>query len=84
MREWGISQATAPAEMFDSMMFFGTPLVGDTDAVAAALFDLHRHGVDGAVLMLPDYIADQVTIAQHVMPRLRRLLADAAATAASV
>lgn len=75
MAEFGISSATAAQELFDSLMFLGTPLVGDVDQVAAILADLHLGGLDGAVFMFPDYIDDQVVMARQVMPRVRHILA---------
>lgn len=75
--EFGIRGGSTPEEMFDQLMFFGTPLVGDAEHVADVLFDLAQNEVDGAVLMLPDYIDDQIWMAQHVLPRLSERL-DAA------
>lgn len=77
MNEFGIRGGALAEENFNAMMFFGTPVVGTADTVAETLLDLHQHGVDGVVLMLPDYIEDQVWIAEHVMPKLRESLARA-------
>jgi pyrimidine oxygenase len=79
--EFGMRGGSTPEEMFDQLMFFGTPLVGDAEMMADALFDLQQNGVDGAVLMLPDYIEDQIWMAQHVMPKLRERLGSVALTA---
>jgi pyrimidine oxygenase len=74
--EFGMRGGSTPEEMFDQLMFFGTPLIGDADMMVDSLFDLATNGVDGAVLMLPDYIEDQIWLAQHVLPRLRERLAE--------
>jgi hypothetical protein len=48
--------------LFDSMMFLGTPLIGEADQVAAILADMYKAGLDGAVFMFPDYIDDQLVM----------------------
>jgi pyrimidine oxygenase len=72
MDEFGIRGGSSPKEMFDQFTFFGAPLIGDANRVADMLVDLQQGGLDGVVLMLPDYIEDQVWIAQQVMPRVRQ------------
>ena len=76
-REIGISGASLPEEMLDSLMFFGRTLVGDADQIADNLFKMQQNGIDGAVLMFPDYITDQIWFAEQVMPRLRERLGTA-------
>ena len=72
--EFGISAATEAEKLFDSMMFLGTPLIGDADKVAAILADMYKAGLDGAVFMFPDYIDDQIVMGTQVMPRFRELV----------
>ena len=73
--EFGISAATAADKLFDSLMFFGTPLIGTVDQVAGILADMYTAGLDGAVFMFPNYIDDQILMGTQVMPRFRELVA---------
>ena len=75
--ELGISGASMPEQMLESLMFFGNTLVGDAEQIADRFFEMHQNGVDGAVVMFPDYITDQIWLADQVMPRLRERLGNA-------
>lgn len=55
----------------------GAGLVGDYDTVARRIVDFHQAGIETFMLQYQPFEAEMARFAEHIMPRVRRLLAHA-------